>query len=47
MVVHTFNSSTQEAEPGGSLSLRLTWSTKQVRGTASATQRDSVLGYRY
>jgi len=30
MVVHTFDSSTQEAEVGGSLSLRPVWSTDQV-----------------
>ena len=32
IVVHTFNPRTGEAETGGSLSLRLAWSTEQVPG---------------
>jgi hypothetical protein len=32
MVVHAFNPSTREAEAGGFLSLRPTWSTKGVPG---------------
>jgi hypothetical protein len=32
VVVHAFNSSTQEAEAGGSLSSRPAWSTERVTG---------------
>jgi hypothetical protein len=32
MVAHAFSASTQEAEAGGSLSLRPVWSTEQVSG---------------
>ena len=32
VVVHTFNLSTQEAESGGSVSLKPAWSTEQIPG---------------
>lgn len=41
--MHAFNPSTQEAETGGFLSLRSTWSTEQVSGQPGrATQRNPV-----
>ena len=42
MVAHTFDSSTQEAEAGGFLSLRPAWSTKVSSRTARATQINPV-----
>jgi hypothetical protein len=39
VVVHTFNPSTQEAEAGGSLSLRPAWSTEWVTGSLSYTEK--------
>lgn len=42
VVVHTFNRSTWEAEPSGSLSLRSTWST--VSSRTGTTQRNLVGG---
>ena len=42
-MVHAFNPNTQEAEAGGSLSLRPDWSTEQVPGQAPKLQRNPVL----
>jgi hypothetical protein len=39
MVANTFNPSTQEAEAGGSLSLRPAWSTEQVPGQPGLFQK--------
>ena len=40
-VVHAFNPGTQEAEGGGFLSLRQTWSTEQVPGQ-TGLQRETL-----
>lgn len=42
MVAHTFNASIQEAEAGGSLRLRPTWSREQVPGQ-QGTQNEALL----
>ena len=42
VVVQAFNSSTQEAEAGGSLSLKLAWSTEQVSGQPGLLHRETL-----
>ena len=44
MVANTFNPSTQEAEAGGSLSLRPAWSTEQVPGQPGLFQKKTKRG---
>jgi hypothetical protein len=38
-VVHAFNPSTQEAEAGGSLSLKPVWSTEEVQDSQGYTEK--------
>ena len=42
MVVHTFNPNIQEAEAGGSLSLRPAWSTEQVLGQTPKPHKETL-----
>jgi hypothetical protein len=39
VLVHAFNPSTQEAETGGSLSLRPAWTMEQVSGSQGSTEK--------